>query len=102
MRNCPSWLIIFLVLPFNKTPLFSKRLITFIISFILLFVRVIPEPVIDEIFLKIFLLSKLSPAPFLAPVFFNSFTYEFVNEDYTLVGEINRSSRPINPVDCTI
>ena len=32
------------IVSFNKTPLFSKDLITFRISFISLFVRVIPEP----------------------------------------------------------
>ena len=49
MGNFPFWLVIFLVVPFNEISLFSKDLITFIISFISLFVRVIPEPVIDEI-----------------------------------------------------
>ena len=37
------------VVPFDKMFLFSKDLITFIISFISLFGRVIPEPEIDEI-----------------------------------------------------
>ena len=46
MINPSSWLVIFLVNPFNKTPLFSKDLITLIISFISFYVRVIPEPVI--------------------------------------------------------
>ena len=41
LRNLPSWLVIFPVFPFNKIPLFSKDLITFI-SFISLFVTVIP------------------------------------------------------------
>ena len=44
LRNRPSWLVIFLVAPFNKIPLLSKDLITFITSFISLFVRVIPAP----------------------------------------------------------
>ena len=44
-NNPLSLLVIFVVIPFNKIPLFSKDLITFIISFISLFVRVIPEPV---------------------------------------------------------
>ena len=43
-RNPPSWMVIFVVVPFNKIPLLSKDLITFITSFISLFVRVIPEP----------------------------------------------------------
>ena len=38
-KNSSSWLVMFLVVPFNKIPL-----ITFRISFISLFVRVIPEP----------------------------------------------------------
>ena len=45
-KNPPSWLVIFLVVPFNKIPLFSKGVITFIISLILLFVRFIFEPVL--------------------------------------------------------
>ena len=40
----PSWPVIFLVVSFNKIPVFSKDLITFIISSISLFVGVIPEP----------------------------------------------------------
>ena len=50
-KNLPSWIVIFLVVPFNKIPLFSKDLITFTISFISLFVRVIPEPLLDVNFL---------------------------------------------------
>ena len=43
--NSPSfWLLIFLVVPFNKVPLFSKDLITFI-SFALFFASVISERV---------------------------------------------------------
>ena len=34
LRNGPFWLIIMLVVPFNKILLFYKDLITFIISFI--------------------------------------------------------------------
>ena len=48
LTNPPSWLLISPVVHFNKIPLFSKDLITFI-SFISFFVKVIPEPVIDEI-----------------------------------------------------
>ena len=43
-RRIPSGLVIFLVVPFNKIPLFTKGLITFIMSFVSLFFRVIPEP----------------------------------------------------------
>ena len=39
------------VVPFNKNPLFSKDLIAFIISFISIFVRVVPEPLVDLNFL---------------------------------------------------
>ena len=45
----PFWLVIFLAVPFIKIPLFFKEFITFVISFISLFVRNISEPVIDEI-----------------------------------------------------
>ena len=48
--------------PFNKFPLFTKDLITFTISFISLFVRVIHKPVINEIPFLIFLTINLSPA----------------------------------------
>ena len=44
LSNLPSWLIIFILVPFNKIPLFSKELVTFIIPFISLFARVISEP----------------------------------------------------------
>ena len=47
LKNPPSWLVIFVVVPFNKIPLFSKDLINVITSFISLFVRVIPGPVLD-------------------------------------------------------
>ena len=40
----PSWLVILLVVPFNKLPLFSKDLTTFIISFTSLFAEVNPAP----------------------------------------------------------
>ena len=88
-KKPPFWLVIFLVVHFNKIPLFSKDLITFIISFTSLFVRVIPKPVIDEIrFLEIFLPTELSPVSvrissffiFLAPMFFDSFAIEFANK----------------------
>ena len=47
LRNPQSCLAISVVVSFNKIPLFSKVLITFITSFISLLVRVTPEPVID-------------------------------------------------------
>ena len=49
LRNPHSWLGIFIVVSFNKIPPFCKNFIIFIISFILLYVRVILEPVINEI-----------------------------------------------------
>ena len=41
LRNPPSWLVIFLIVHFNKIPLFPKDLITSRILFISLFARVI-------------------------------------------------------------
>ena len=61
LKNPPSWPVIFLLVPFIRIPLLSKDLLTFIISFILLFVRVIPEPVIDETPFLIVLPIILSP-----------------------------------------
>ena len=56
LRNPLSWMEIFLAVSFNKIYLFSKNLITFIISFTLFFLRVIPAPKnvsgSDIIFLK--------------------------------------------------
>ena len=76
-KNPLSWLVTFLVVPFNKIPLFSKDLFTFIISFILLFVRVILETVNHEIPFLTCLPIKLSPESikislfsFLTPLFF--------------------------------
>ena len=76
LRNLPSWQVIFVVVPFKKF-LFSEDLITFIISFISLFVRVITGHVIDEVPFLIFLPIVLSPASrrislsnYLVPVFF--------------------------------
>ena len=45
-QNHPSRHVILVVVPLNKINLFSKDLITFIISFISLFVRVVTESVI--------------------------------------------------------
>ena len=45
-----SQVVLFVVVPFNKIPLFSKDLVTFIISSIPLFLNVILKPVIDEIY----------------------------------------------------
>ena len=50
LRNLPSSPVVFVVVLFNKISPFSKDLITLMISFMIsLFIRVIGEPVIDEI-----------------------------------------------------
>ena len=52
----PFWLVVFLVIPFNRVRLFSKNLITFIIPFDSLFVRLIPEPLLGvNILLSLFI-----------------------------------------------
>ena len=80
--NLPSGQVFFLVVPLNKIPLFSIILITFIISIISLFVRVIPELLLDVkliySFINIifcYLLANYGAA-FFANVrtFFNAFT----------------------------
>ena len=97
LRYPPSWLVLFLVVPLIKFLDFSEDLITFTISFIWLFVRIIPEPVIDEVPLLTFLQVILSPVftrrlsfNFLIPVFFNSLPYEFfiefANDIISLIG----------------
>ena len=43
-ENSPFLLVIVLVVPFDKIPLFSKDLIASIISFISLFVKFVPAP----------------------------------------------------------
>ena len=50
LENSVSWLVVFLVVSFYKIPLFSEDLITFIISFISLLVKFIPEPACFAIF----------------------------------------------------
>ena len=98
LRNPSSWLVIFIVVSSNKIPLFSKDSATFILSFVSLFVRVIHEPLIDEIPFLIFLPIILCPAStrislfnFLVPVFLDFFTNEsaigFAN-DYVTSGSI--------------
>ena len=46
LRNPPFCRIIFLLVPFNKIPLFSTNLIHLAISFMSLFVSIIPEPIL--------------------------------------------------------
>ena len=97
--NRPYWLAVFLVVPFNEILLFSKDLITFIIFFLSSFIRVIPEPVTDELQLLIFLPIILIPASsrislfnFSVPVIFNSFANELMltNDVIFLIGVIGR------------
>ena len=108
-NNHSFLLVIFVVVPLKKIPLFSKKLIIFIISFISLFVRVIPEPVFDEIpfltFLPIILslaFTRISLFNFLVPVFFNSFLTEFIIgfANYVISGSIGGPNR--NLPNCTI
>ena len=54
LRNPPSWLLIFSVVPFNKIPLFSKYLTTVMISLISLFASVSSETLINKISILIF------------------------------------------------
>ena len=77
LRNPPSWLVFFLVVHFIKIPLFSKDLITFIISFISLFVRVIPQPIVNEIPFSIFLPIILSPVSTRMSLFFSICILQF-------------------------
>ena len=104
--NSPSWLVIFLVVPFNKISLFSIDIINFIKSFILLFVRVIHKPIIDEILFLIFLPIILSAASTrislfncLVPVLFNYFlTIIFAIIVISLIGVIGEPGSP----NCTL
>ena len=78
--------------------LFSKDLITFIISFISLFVGVTPKPLIDEIPFLIFLPIILSPTSarissfkFWVLMFFNSFKYGY----RALNGKLTKLSKSV-------
>ena len=54
--------LFFLLVPFNKVPSVSKDFITFIISFVSLFVRVIPETLLDFFLFDVhFSLSSFIP-----------------------------------------
>ena len=60
LRNPPSWVVIFAVVPFNESPLFPENVIVFTIYFTVSFGRVIPEPVIYSLLnLSIFLSRNL-------------------------------------------
>ena len=62
LSNTPSWLVVFPVVPFNKILLFYKDLLTYIMSFISLFVSIITIPDNNESPLLIFLGEVLIPA----------------------------------------
>ena len=64
LQKHPSWLLIFLVVLFNKIPIFSNDLITFIISLISLFLSVSPGPHNLKILFLVFLTIILSPLLF--------------------------------------
>ena len=94
------------VVPFNKTPLFSKDLFIFIMSFISLFARVNPEPAIDAIHFLIVLPIKLRPAStkislsiFLAPKLSDSFAMELTNGSIPLLNIISAGRLNKNPRD---
>ena len=72
-----------------------------------LFVRVIGEPVIDEILFLIFLSIKLSPAftkislsIFLAPIVFDSI--ELINGTISLLNITSDGRQNVNPPDCIL
>ena len=74
-KNPPYWPAIFLVVPFNNIPLFSKDLITFIILFISLKVRTITVyQTLSKVFLKSFITFSESVA-----IFTISLIFTFIN-----------------------
>ena len=78
IKNLPSWLVIFLLVP-----LFSKDLITFKFYFVSLYVRVITKPVIDEIPFYIFfpvIVSPVSSKTLLSISLGSLFIYSFPNK----------------------
>ena len=95
-RNPPSWMVIFVVVPLNKIPLLSKDLITFITSFISLFVGVIPEPlpvIYYLLNLSICLFKKFFPK-------FLAISVPFLATLDKIFPKITMSQRP--PPNCTI
>ena len=107
LRNPPSWLVMFLVVSFNKMLLFCKNLVTCIISFISLFARVIPEPMFFYLFSNnikscIYIKIILFILIFLVSILFNLFEYE----SSTLNGKLTELSKPVisvkNPPDYII
>ena len=79
MSHPPSRLLIFLVVPFNKIPLFSIDLITFI-SFLSVFVSVFTEPIslLPKVLSLTFTTASLSSfTKFAGALFANYFKNEF-------------------------
>ena len=83
-QNRPYWIAIFLVVSFNVIPLFSKDLITFIISFNLWFVTVARDAIGYKIpfliFLPVILVPGSTSISFSVSVIFHFFANEFVND----------------------
>ena len=77
LRNLPSWLVILLVVSFNKVPLFLKDLTIFKISFVSLFVSISVEALVNETPFY-FLLKVLSPVS-IRKKLFNFSEYVFFN-----------------------
>ena len=82
LRNPTFWLLISLVVTFNKIPLFSKDLITFITSFISLLTSVSPEPLKFGNLFKFFLsimLGHLCPTKSPISLLFKALGFLYFN-----------------------
>ena len=106
MGNSPFWLLVFIVVPFDKIPLISKDVITinFILYFISLFVRVILVPEnFYKSFIKFLEISTVSIIS-LSEIFFDKSTALLPILDNTLIGLIGFIALNItnNLFDCTI
>ena len=106
LKNPPFWQAIFLVVLFGKIPLFCKDLI---ISFISLFVRVIPHSNFYLIFLPMISYKWWFFSIFwffLESIILNSFEFS----SSTLNGKLTKLAKPViipvasakNPPDCII
>ena len=101
-ENLPFCGVIFLVVPFYKIlffkGLFPKEFITFVISFISLFVRFIHERLIDEVPFSIFLPIKTRPSSGK----YDSFAIELTNDILPLLSIIIDGKLNINPPHCIL
>ena len=99
LRNHPSLLVIFVVVPFNKIPLFPKDLITFIIPYTF---RVILEPLLKVIFFKSLFIPLLTiclvASQFIFGVLFINSFVPFLRSSYGKP----KSNSPRIPPDCII